>query len=518
MASSRSPDLPAKPIRFFKIVLSEIDSHSKLMIPRKFARIFNDNLIDSIFLNAPSGSVWSIHLERYEGKGDSKFQVLIFDPSSSEIDYPTSTDKFSFIKITNVKKRVIDIVDSTSSDDSTSFDDVVRPCKKMKTNTPCVEAKLQPEAAKGNGDQALASAEAYKSKNPFFIQSMKPSHIGDRRWPSVYVTRTFEEAYKNWKNKDKLILQVVIFRAAEENNCETKEARIRASITVKSCKKTSGTSLCMDACRKRPKLQQENENENGESASKEDKDRALASAKAFKSKNPFFINVMQPFHVNRGGTGMYITRTFEEAYKNWKRSDEVILQVAGKTWQVNCNVNLVSNQCRISRGWTGFARENSINVGDVCVFELINPSRKLFNVFIFRAANETNFERNKRRLLRIRSDAEQARMYTSVNAFKSENPFFTAKVCPSYLYGGSMSLSKKFIKRYVTKDDHCNVILQLADRRVWSVKCRVYKEHAKFDAGWPMFARESNMSVGDSCVFELIDSSKNLFNVVIVQS
>lgn len=161
------------------------------MIPRKFARIFGENLNDSIFLNASSGSVWPIDLERHEGKvwmqngwpefakfysicvgylllfeyqGDSKFQVLIFDPSSSEIEYPVAnTDKLNFVKLSPVKKRVIDIDDSTSSDDSSSpddssssddspssddsssSDDVVRPCKKMKTNSPCIEAKLQQE-------------------------------------------------------------------------------------------------------------------------------------------------------------------------------------------------------------------------------------------------------------------------------------------------------------------------------------------------------------------------------------
>lgn len=218
------------------------------MIPRKFARIFGENLNDSIFLNASGGSVWPIDLERHEGKvwmqngwpefakfysicvgylllfeyqGDSKFQVLIFDPSSSEIEYPlANTDKLNFVKLTHVKKRVIDIDDSsspddsTTSDDSSSSDDVARPCKKMKTNSFCIEAKLQQGiissklvffeihtmknyyivilvcvhlyfSEKGDGDPALASAKAYKSKNPFFIQSMTPSNIGHRRWPCL---------------------------------------------------------------------------------------------------------------------------------------------------------------------------------------------------------------------------------------------------------------------------------------------------------------------------------------------
>lgn len=86
----------------------------------------------------------------------------------------------------------------------------------------------------------------------------------------------------------------------------------------------------------------------------------------------------------------YVTKTFEDAYKNWKNNEKLILQVAGRTWEVYCSFNLDSNQCRISRGWIKFVRDNSLNVCDVCVFELINLSKKLLQVVIFQAAEENN--------------------------------------------------------------------------------------------------------------------------------
>ncbi|KAK1373711.1 B3 DNA-binding domain protein [Heracleum sosnowskyi] len=115
MASSYWSNSPAKSFRFFKIVLTDIDSHSKLMIPRKFVKIFGKNMDNRIHLSAPSGSVWSVDLEKqkdevwmqngwpefakfysisfgyllvFEYKGDAKFEVLIFDPIAVEIDYP----------------------------------------------------------------------------------------------------------------------------------------------------------------------------------------------------------------------------------------------------------------------------------------------------------------------------------------------------------------------------------------------------------------------------------------------
>lgn len=42
--------------------------------------------------------------------------------------------------------------------------------------------------------------------------------------------------------------------------------------------------------------------------------------------------------------------------------------------------------CKLSTGWGAFVRDNYLQVGDVCVFELINADKSLFNVVIFRAA------------------------------------------------------------------------------------------------------------------------------------
>lgn len=76
------------------------------------------------------------------------------------------------------------------------------------------------------------------------------------------------------------------------------------------------------------------------------------------------------------------------AYEKWKHNDQIILQVAGRTLPTYCTLKLNVRGYRISPGWVAVARDNSINVGDVCVFELINPSRKLFQVSIFQASDK----------------------------------------------------------------------------------------------------------------------------------
>lgn len=152
------------------IVICDIWIYILQLFPKEFLRIFGQNLKDSIMLNVPSGLEWSIDLKRHRGKvwlltgwpkfadfysisfgyllvfeykGDSKFQVLIFDPSASEIDYSLARkDKPGSVKSAQVKVRQIDI------DDSSSSDDLIRPCKKTKAE-PSSEASPKLGQEKG---------------------------------------------------------------------------------------------------------------------------------------------------------------------------------------------------------------------------------------------------------------------------------------------------------------------------------------------------------------------------------
>lgn len=83
-----------------------------------------------------------------------------------------------------------------------------------------------------------------------------------------------------------------------------------------------------------------------------------------------------------------VKKAFEESYKKWKDNDKVHLQVAGQSWQVNCDMK--GKGCRLSSGWDRFARDNSLTAGDVCIFELVDAYNKIIQVVIFRVTKETN--------------------------------------------------------------------------------------------------------------------------------
>ncbi|KAK1369128.1 hypothetical protein POM88_035220 [Heracleum sosnowskyi] len=301
MASSDWSNSTAKSSRFFKIMLTDIGSHSKLMIPTKFVKIFRKNLDNRIHLSAPRGSVWSVDLEKqkdevwlqngwpefakfysisfgyllvFEYKGDAKFEVLIFDPSAVEIDYPlTCSASLDFVKSIQVKKKEIDLNDATHSE-------AIRPRKK-----------------------------------------------------------------------------------------------------------TRSSSALVELCHNEQKLGNVKVNVNGKSACNGEGNRALVLAKAFKSEKPFFILSVQPSYVD-GNSHVHVPVAFREVYTKWMNNVEVNLKVGSRTWPVYSHLNLKRKRCLLGSGWAGFSHDNSLKVGDACVFELINPTTKLFKVFKFRATGE----------------------------------------------------------------------------------------------------------------------------------
>ena len=63
----------------------------------------------------------------------------------------------------------------------------------------------------------------------------------------------------------------------------------------------------------------------------------------------------------------------------------VKLQVVDRLWPVKLYIYEGKyRSCVISTGWSALARENSLRVGDVCVFELIMRDGVVLNVHIFR--------------------------------------------------------------------------------------------------------------------------------------
>ncbi|KAG4114805.1 hypothetical protein ERO13_D12G067950v2 [Gossypium hirsutum] len=115
------------------------------------------------------------------------------------------------------------------------------------------------------------------------------------------------------------------------------------------------------------------------------KQRACVGASAFRTSNPSFSVVIQPSYIG-SSSALHIPVEFVKRYL--KKSGEMVLKVAdGRIWIVEYR-RTASNKGRKakfgSRSWGQFAKDNQLEVGDVCVFELMNENGNLLEVAIHR--------------------------------------------------------------------------------------------------------------------------------------
>ena len=76
-------------------------------------------------------------------------------------------------------------------------------------------------------------------------------------------------------------------------------------------------------------------------------------------------------------------------YSNILHGDANLCVSNGSNWLVKfCKMTDEDLKCRINCHWKAFAKDNNLEVGDVCAFELIEAT-KTFKVVIFRV-NEEN--------------------------------------------------------------------------------------------------------------------------------
>ncbi|PHT41958.1 hypothetical protein CQW23_20812 [Capsicum baccatum] len=118
--------------------------------------------------------------------------------------------------------------------------------------------------------------------------------------------------------------------------------------------------------------------------------RATNAAKMFKPENPHFMTTLGGCNVLRNHI-LNIPADFVRDYMP-KTSGLIELQDSdGNKW----NVRRIRRKMRmiLSRGWSEFVRDNSLVVGDACVFELIKDlqaHKRMLKVHIFRSRVEEN--------------------------------------------------------------------------------------------------------------------------------
>ncbi|XP_065872266.1 B3 domain-containing transcription factor VRN1-like [Euphorbia lathyris] len=106
-------------------------------------------------------------------------------------------------------------------------------------------------------------------------------------------------------------------------------------------------------------------------------------SKLSKSKNPSFEVQISPHCLKHNV--LYIPTSYIRDNKHETKC--IKLKVNNRSWTVKLLMNQDRVRGQFSAGWTTFAKENTLKVRDVCIFELINNSVEdpFFNVSISRA-------------------------------------------------------------------------------------------------------------------------------------
>ncbi|XP_038719473.1 B3 domain-containing transcription factor VRN1-like [Tripterygium wilfordii] len=325
-SSSRTVDcFSSEKPRFLTIMNEHILSAGKLSIPRKFVTRYGINLLNMVILRVPSGAVWHVallkedgdvwlcrgwrefvefyslecgHLVLFQHEGCSEFDVLIFDKSATEIQYP-------FCHVCGEEPQSDGEYESSETENSED-DDSVQILEDFTTS-------------RGAGKRAIAKS------HPDMKMKMRDN----------YLPHCFGKEFGGG---------------------------------VKSTGWRRGKAGVVD----RPRALTWSE-----------KAEALKRVD-FQSDNPYVTIVMQPRYV-LGKYELAIPINFARNHLQIQHG-EVILRISnGRTWSTTYNYypNLARPKATISVGWREFVCNNSIKLGDVCVFELIRTHGITLNVFIF---------------------------------------------------------------------------------------------------------------------------------------
>ncbi|XP_048228269.1 B3 domain-containing transcription factor VRN1-like [Ricinus communis] len=384
------------------VSFKEEDTVFKLLggITRRFVRRYGNDLSTPVVLKVPSGAKWEVELVKHDGEiwlqngwqeflkyysldhgfflvfkynqRNYNFNVIIFDKSAIEIDYPR-TDFALRKRGISCQRRSLD-----------EFGFRIKP--------------LTDEEKAKTLDRAMTY---FKFENPFFIIAMKPTYVHPAH--KLAIPASFAKKYFV-KQCDIAILSTVngkTWSVEYNHDLTNRKATTRLghgwkqfacgnhlkvcdvcvfqlinhpkttlNVVIFRCKKDSKINPSL---RNNKQLKQNKSSHNSKfmqrhSCSKVSE--AVEVANRFTSLNLFFEVNMRHYH-------LFLTELTK------KREENVILQFGRRQWPVKLIIYR-SHRGWFSEGWASFAKGNSLQAEDVCVFELVNRKILLLKVSIFR--------------------------------------------------------------------------------------------------------------------------------------
>ncbi|KAI4357357.1 hypothetical protein L6164_001310 [Bauhinia variegata] len=377
-------------------------------------------------------------------------------------------------------------------------------------------------------------------------------------------------------NSIEMLFNVSISRAGEELNCpqpqaersdppEADQGQLRKRNTIKQ--RSSGLNADMEERNtgRGMKFQKLGDVESRQATPANYTNKALRSSCNVTSEIPSFTVAMRPAYIS-GRAHLYIPFDFAERYLRLEKDNgDAILQLPnGKVWSVQY-------KCRRGKivefisGWKNFMVDNKLEVGDACIFYLIDEIKITLQVILLRgnassasfpspesarcsSADEvfnqksteavinkgsssnhvpdgssshccSNPSQDQRGGLAINpsstlSNSKVHKIFEAAGKSIPKNPFFTFNIRTATMMH---NIPNGFILSYLK--DKANVSLR-AGNKTWPVKLIYYPKHlyGRFSAGWPAFVRECKLQIGDVCIFELINKDDAVLEVSILKT
>ncbi|XP_065857005.1 B3 domain-containing transcription factor VRN1-like [Euphorbia lathyris] len=383
---------------FFKIILASTIEERKLLvqhIPRKFVKEFGDELTDVADLIVPNGRVWKVglskernniwfddgwqmfaehhsichgHLLVFAYTGFCSFNVFIFDTTASEIEYPCNNEGPSFNENGGIRNEVEMQDDNpsemllnsiTSSTSNRSLKRKLSDASATKRDSSETHPKSEPElrmkrrSGTGTASMVIQDFEHLGTRN----KRLKVEHSVEKT--DIDDNETRKKLRKGKPGNLKLDEPLADEQKSSKITSRSDETESLAECEDKKVEIiTSGRFELNDAT--------------PESA------RAICAAKKYMPKNPSFMVVLTAANVRT--SKLYVPLRFGKYLKDVSL---IKLQVSdAREWEVILYKKY--KRCDFGVGWSTFCRDNNLNEGDVCVFELVK-NKEVLKVSIFHA-------------------------------------------------------------------------------------------------------------------------------------
>ncbi|PKU62585.1 B3 domain-containing protein Os12g0592300 isoform X1 [Dendrobium catenatum] len=113
------------------------------------------------------------------------------------------------------------------------------------------------------------------------------------------------------------------------------------------------------------------------------------------------------------------------------------------------------------------------------------------------------------------SDAEKKKLLSFAKSIQTDKPSFVSIMVPcSIVKRFYMTIPIAFAMKHLPRTSN-RVFLRVPDeQRLWQVHCLVQARSVGFTSGWKNFVRGNHLKIGDICLFELLETQKDILMAV----